>query len=248
MKTFHMRAPAIISALAAMAIVAAACSSANPTPIYEYQTPSPTPPATPTPAPTPTPTPSPTVAPTPTPAPASATPTVAATATPVPSATPSGSMLPGAACSGGSSAGNQGFWATAANKVPFTVYCGVVSPPWYFAKACNTWGASGTVTAVYQTTGGGSSITCPLPATGLTGLVIEEGPAPLVSLAGCSTTATKSGTAHFGDLSGDLNTLGAGCFSITASSGATHYIALSSGLSQATFVNMAAALIKVPKS
>ncbi len=150
MKSAHMRAPAIMSAVTALAIAAAACSSASPTPIYVYQTATPVPPTpiiiyvTPSPAP-PT--------PVPTPSPASASPTAAATPKPAASTTPApGASGPAGGCSG--KASNQTFWVGTANNEPFTVYCGVVSSPWIFTSANSTYGASGTVTATYGTGGG----------------------------------------------------------------------------------------------
>jgi len=226
-----MRAPAIISALAAMAIAAAACSSASPTPIYIYQTPTPAPPTpiiiyvTPSPAP-PT--------PVPTPPPASASPTSAATPKPAASTTPApGASGPAGGCSG--KASNQSFWVGTANNVPFTVYCGVVPGPWIFTSANSTYGPTGMVTATYGTTAGAI-------------IEIQEGTFTPVSLTGCSTTATSVGNAKFGDLAGKLDSFGSGCYAVYATSGAYHYAATGSGVTQASFVSIAAALIKVPKS
>ncbi len=56
------------------------------------------------------------------------------------------------------------------------------------------------------------------------------------------------GNAKFGDLAGKLDSLGSGCYAVYATSGAFHYAATGSGVTQASFVSIAAALIKVPKS
>jgi len=225
-----MRAPAILTAAAALLLAVTACSSAAPTPIVIYTTATPTASGTPTPLVTPTPTATPTSAPTNTPGP-SATPTVA------PSPTPGASITPGPAAGCSGKATNQPFWVDTANHVPFTVYCGVVPSPWYFSAASSTYGNSGTVTATYKTSGGAV-------------FMIQEGAFCTIGGSACSSHDTVIGPGHFGDLIGSLDSLGPGMgFAIYVNAGTTHgYTATGTGVSQATFVNLAAALIKVPKS
>jgi hypothetical protein len=242
----RMRASKILAGACGLALAMAACSSATPTPIYIQLTPTPAPTGTPTPVatptPTPTPTPSPTVAATAT---AEVTATATAAATGTAGATPTS---PAAGCSGNAS--NQPFWVQAVNSVPFSVYCGVISSPWSFDKAGATFGSTGTVVAVYKTKTGGL----------------------IVLLEGAFCTGAKPGpphgasitTAKFGDLDGTLyplttgyvvNVPSVGAYATMAagqviiSSGTSYgYAALSNNVSQASFVAIAAALFKVPKS
>jgi len=229
-----MRLPAIPTAAAALLLAVTACSSAAPTPIVIYTTPTPAASGTPTPAGTQTPAATPTAVPTDTPG-ASATPT--AVPTPSTSPTPGPTITPGPAAGCSGKATNQPFWVDTANHVPFTVYCGVVPSPWYFNAASSTYGASGTVTATYKTSGGAV-------------FTIQEGAFCTIGGSACSPHDTVIGSAHFGDLTGTLDSLGPGLgFAIYVSAGTTHgYTATGTGVTQATFVNLAAALIKVPKS
>ena len=232
----RLRVPAVIAVAMGLVIAMTGCSAANPTPIYVQLTPTPAPIGTPTPVPTPSPTPSPTAAPTDTPAGASPGASETPAVTEAPAATPTSAASPtGAAggCSGKVS--NQSFWVETANKVPFTVYCAVVPSPWYFAAASSTYGASGTVTASYQTTGGAK-------------IEIKEGAFCTSSASACSAHNTVLGSANFGDLTGSLDGVGTG-FAIYVSPGTAHgYTATGTGVSQSAFVNIVAALIKVPKS
>lgn len=235
-----MRAPAILGAVIGLALVVAACSAATPTPIYIQLTPTPVPP---------TPiiiyvTPAPTVAPTETPAVATTTParSAAATAAASASAAPSAAASPSAGASGvaggcSGKASNQPFWVSTANSVPFTVYCGVVSSPWYFGSASSTYGKTGTVTATYQDLSGAQ-------------IVIQEGAFCTSGSSACSPHDTVVGPAKFGDLNGTLDTLGPGLgYAIYVNAGtATGYTATGNNISQATFVSIVAALLKVPKS
>jgi hypothetical protein len=222
-----MRAPAILSAAAALLLAVTACVSAGPTAIIIYTTATPAASGTPTPVITPTPTATPTSAPTDTPG-ASATPTAVPSATPPSSPTPSPTPGPAAGCSG--KATNQPFWVDTANHVPFTVYCGVVPSPWYFNAASSTYGAAGKVTATYKTTGGAD-------------FTITEGTFAASGHAG------SLGSANFGDLSGTLYAGSVSGFVLLVSPGTSHaYQAVGTGMTQAAFVNLAAAVIKVPKS
>jgi hypothetical protein len=229
----RLRAPSVFAAAAALLLVVTACSAAKPSPIIVYVT------ASPTPVTTPTDTPPPTVAPTDTPTPAPPTPTAVPTPTPkptptpVPTPTPSGG--PGAGCSGVSDpvkgADRLAFWTGTANNEPFTVYCGVVSNPWYFNLGNSTYGKTGAVTAEYKTTGGAR-------------IVLSEG-----TIATLATHGASLGSASFGDLSGTLYAdSGSGLVLVVAPGTAHAYQAVGTGVAQAAFTGITAALIKVPKS
>ncbi|MGA2512657.1 MAG: hypothetical protein ABSG37_03460 [Candidatus Limnocylindrales bacterium] len=226
-----VRAPAIVGAVAGMALVAAACSAGTPTPIYIQLTPTPAPP-TPiiiyvTPAPTPTPAPT---------AALTATPASSPTAVSSTAASPSAGG-PGAASGCSGKATNQPWWVEAANMMPFTVYCGVVSKPWSFSSASSTYPPMGTVTATYENLSGAK-------------IVIQEGAFCTAGGSACSPHDTVVGPAKFGDLDGTLDTLGPGLgYAIYVNAGtAAGYTATGTNVTQAAFVSIVAALIKVPKS
>jgi hypothetical protein len=153
-------------------------------------------------------------------------------------------------CSGASKPDNQTFWVNTANNEPFAVYCGVVPSPWFFNGASSTYGTKGTVVAAYKTASGGQ-------------IVLEEGAFCTSSGTDCPPHGASSGTAKFGDLNGTLYPLTAGykvyingalyatlpAGLVIISPGTAHgYTAMGTGVSQTTFVNIVAALIKVPKS
>jgi len=224
-----MRAPAILAAASVLLLAVTACSSAAPTPIVIYTTATPVPTSAPTPVVTPTPAPTPTAAPTDTSA-ASATPVVTPPPTPPGSPTPSPTPGPAAGCTGGNKQANADFWVATANHVPFAVYCGVVPSPWYFNGASSAYGATGKVTSEYKTSGGAD-------------FAISEGTFT------ASTHGASLGSANFGDQSGTLYTGTSGGFVLLVAPGTNHaYQAVGSGMTQAVFVNMSAALMKVAKS
>ena len=226
-----MRAPAILAAASALLLAMTACSSAAPTPIIVYTTATPAVTGTPTAAPTPTPVPTPTAAPTDTAAAASATPTaVPATPTPVGSPAPSPTPGPAAGCTGGNKPANADFWVATANHVPFAVYCGVVPSPWYFNGASSAYGNTGKVTSDYKTTGGAD-------------ITISEGTFT------ASAHGASLGSASFGDQAGTLYAGTSGGFVLLVAPGTNHsYQAVGTGLTQATFVSIAAGMMKVAKS
>jgi len=226
----RIRASAMAAAASALLIAVAACNVATPTQRSVYTTATPAPTARPTPVATPTPSPTPTPAPTDTPVPGSPVPASAAPSS-APSATltaaPVASGGPASACSGASKPDNAAFWASTANNEPFTVYCGVVPGPWFFATANSTWGSTGLLTATYTTTGGAR-------------IDVSEG-----TFAAAAHTGSL-GSAKFGDLSGSLYSTGSG-FVINVA-GTHAYQATGTGVSQATFVSIVAAMVKVAKS
>ena len=235
MTTLCARVRAIVAA-AGLALALSACTAAGPTPIVKYQTPVPTPTGTPTAAPTPTPTQTPTPTPTDIPGgagvPGASESAVAATDTPTTEPTPTG---PAGGCSG--SVKNQAFFADAANKVPFAVYCGVMPGGWYFGTASDAYGSTGWVKATYSGPGGAQ-------------IVIQEGAFCTSGSSACSAHDSVLGSANFGDLNGTLDSLGPNAgFAIYVSAGTAHgYTATGTNVSQGTFVSIAGALIKVPKS
>lgn len=219
-------------AAAALLIAVAACSSAKPAVTFVHVTASPSPSALstePSETDTPASTDTPFVVPTDTPAPtevASLTPTP--TPTPTPSPTPSG---PAGGCTG--SDDNKAWWTGEAPHLPFTVYCGHMPSGWYFSTASDNWKSGGKLDASYKGPAGAT-------------LSIDEG---AFCTSNCS-TGTSIGTAKFGDLSGGLYSLGTGAgYAIYVNPGtARGYSAVGKSMSQATFTNLAAALIQVPKS
>ncbi len=222
----RIRASAMVAAASALLIAVAACSADAPTQRIVYTTATPAPTASPTPVATPTP--SPTLMPVPTDTPvASATPSAAPSATPT--AAPVASGGPASACSGASKPDNAAFWASTANNEPFTVYCGVVPGPWFFATANSTWGSTGLLTATYnyKTTGGAR-------------IDVSEG-----TFAAAAHTGSL-GSAKFGDLSGSLYSTSSGFVIYVA--GTHAYQAIGTGVTQATFVSILAAMVKVAKS
>jgi hypothetical protein len=223
----------LVASAAALVIVATACTAATPTLIVVYTTATPAPTPRPTPIATPTPPPTPTPAPTDTPVPGSAAPSSALSAAPsaAPSATPTAAPVasggPASACSGASKPDNAAFWAATANHEPFTVYCGVVPGPYPFVTANSTFGNTGLLTASYQTTGGGR-------------IDVSEGTFTAAAHTG------SLGSAKFGDLSGSLYSTGSGFVIYVA--GTHAYQAVGTGVTQATFVSLVAAMAKVAKS
>lgn len=225
----RMRAPAIFAMAMGITLTLAACSAAGPTPIVVHTTPTPSPTASPTATPTPTPT----AAPTATPAVDSPTPTTPAAPTATPTAGPTG---PAGGCSG--SQANKDWWAAESKKLTaFTVYCGVMPGGWYFSTATDTYNKGGTMIASYKGPSGAV-------------FTIKEGAFCTTGGSACSPHDTSLGSAKFGDLTGGLYTLGPGLgYAIYVSAGtAKGYTATGTGTSQATFVNLAAALLTVPKS
>lgn len=182
--------------------------------------------ATPTPKATPAPsaTTKPSLAPTsvPTPAP-----------TPVPSATPTS---PASFCTG--TAEHQAFFADAANKLPFDVYCAVLPAGWYFQAADYTQPNGGKLTINYKGPGGAT-------------LAVSEGAFCTTSAADCSPHVSIRGTAAFGDKPGMLDVLSTppDVLVVYVNPGTKVAYQISSGnLTQAKFVALAAQMSKVPKS
>ena len=226
----RMRALAMGAAATALLIAVTACTAAAPTDIIVYTTATPAPTAPPTPIATPTPIPTPTPAPTDTPVAGSPTPVPTAKASATPTVGPKG---PAGGCSG--DADKRAFFADAANKLPFAVYCAALPSGWTFASANYTQPSGGVLNVTYKGPAGAQ-------------IALQEGAFCTTSAGACSPHDKVIGPAKFGDLAGTLDTLGSG-FAIYVSAGTTHgYTAKGTGVTQATFTSIVAALVKVPKS
>jgi hypothetical protein len=208
----------------AMVVALAGCTATKASPETVYVTPIPT--ATvaathtvpPTQAPTATPTPAPTLAPTPTEAP---------TDTPAPTAAPTSVA---AACTG--TADHKAFFADAAHALHFNVYCAVLPKGWWLQEGKYEHGAL----FVYYKNSAGA------------GIELNEGSFcadPSTCLSGYPTL----GAGSFGDMAGTLHLMNPtptyGIFVNVHSTPA--YAIMGVGLTQAKFVQIAAALHRVPK-
>lgn len=207
-------------AVLAIALVVTGCTAAEPSPIVVYVTPTPPPPTpiviyvTPTPPP-------------------SATPTVTpTTATPSPSLTAPPTAAPGAACTG--SADNKAFFAEAASKLPFGVYCAVLPYGWWLSEGSYTQPNGGYLYATYANGSGGM-------------VTIQEGAWCTAGPVACDGGAAVGG-ASFGGLAGELLQAGA-TYAVVVDLGTTHaYAFLGNGLTSAETVSLAAAVVRVSSS
>jgi hypothetical protein len=231
MRTLKMLAPrgrtslmdlAVVALVAALIVSGCGFRKPQPTPIVGYATPSPTATASEPPAVEP----SPSAAPTET---AGASPTPAPTATPRPFA----SAVASTVCTG--SATNQQFFADTAKALPWDVYCGVVPSGWYFFSANYEQPGGGWLKATYHGPSGAQ-------------ISISEGAFCVPDAVACAPSAAVVGAASFGDLPGSLVTLSGGGFAIYVAPGtARGYTITGSGLTQESFVAIAAALARVAK-
>lgn len=211
-----------------MVVAFAGCAKSAPTHRVTLPTTSPTdtPAATDTPMPTDTPValPSPSTI---------ATPTTAPTDTPTDTPAASGSGGPAAACTG--TAEHQAFFAEAASVLSLDVYCAALPTGWWLQATEYKEANGGYLTIQYKNLGGGQ-------------IDIGEGNF-CAGLPDCWASASDLGTASFGDRSGQLKLLAGGQYAVFVDSGTTHgYRMIGKGMSQADFVAMAAAMVKVAKS
>jgi len=213
----------------ATVVVLAGCKTASPV------TQPPTATSTPTPAATPTATPSSTAAPS-----AVETPTAVpeATATAAPSATAAASAAPSSVaglCSG--TADQQAFFAAAAAKLPMDVYCAVIPAGWWLASANYQQPNGGLLVAGYKNNAGAT-------------VEISQGNFCTTTPSTCWAVVTTIGTGKFGPLSGTLVTASATpVYGIYVGANTTHsYVITGQGMTQAKFVAIAAAIVKVPKA
>ncbi len=169
-----------------------------------------------------------------------ATPEVSTEATPevsgaTPEATASGAVN---GCTG--NADNQSWYVTAANGLPFDVYCPVLPASWYVDAGGGEWrgGTDQWLQISYKGPGGAK-------------ISLQEGAFCTGGLSLCSSHDSVVGPASFGDLPGTLDALGP-----TATFGYAIYIEpgtrkgytiTGTGMSQDAFTAIAAGLIKVAK-
>jgi hypothetical protein len=158
-------------------------------------------------------------------------------ATAAPSDTPIASAAPSSvagACTG--TADHQAFFADAAAKLPFDVYCAVLPAGWWLQSADYQQSNSGAVNVVYKNTPGATVSLhegnfCADPST-------------------CWVIVSTVGSASFGPVAGSLVVASATpVYGVYVGPHTTRsYVITGSGLTQAKFVAIAAALVKVPKA
>lgn len=154
-------------------------------------------------------------------------------ASPTASGTPN--LGPGAICSG--STENKEFWTSAAAQLMWDVYCPVLPGGWFVIDGSYKLTNGGTIDISYKGPGGGQ-------------IRLQEGSFCTSGLSACQPHDQVLGTASFGDRSGSLDTLGPGMgFAIYIDPGSAPSWAITgTGMDQASFAAIAAALTKVPKS
>jgi hypothetical protein len=209
------RAIPALCAVVAFCLAVAACRPPAPTPRYVYLTP--TPPETEVSG--------------------EPTPTKVKTPTPKPTPRPTGTalaLLLAAAAPCAASEENKIFFAQAASKMRWSVYCAVLPSGW--RVDLGTYDASG---------GGVLGVTYGGPGSAQLGL--NEGAYCTTGPADCSPHDAVIGPTAFGDRVGTLYHYSGG-YVIYLDPGTSHAYALSgSGMTEATFRSYAAALYKVPK-
>ncbi len=152
---------------------------------------------------------------------------------PVPDA--SASAVPGLAeCSG--SAENRDFFAAAAESVSWDVYCAVLAAGWFVDAGSYRLADGGRLDVTYRGPGGER-------------IELQEGSYCTTGASACSPHDHEIGPAAFGDRTGTLTTLGpseSDGFAIYVDPGAAPSWAITgTGMDQATFVSLAAALLRV---
>jgi hypothetical protein len=161
-------------------------------------------------------------------------------ATPVEEATPAGFTgppvviaVPATTCTG--STDNQAFWADVAGKFSWDAYCPVLPPRWYVSAGNYEQPAGGKLKMAYKGPGGAT-------------LEVDEGSFCTADALACAPSSGALGSANFGDLAGSLDSLSGGGLALYVAPGtARAYTLTGTGLSQETFVSIAAALVKVAK-
>jgi hypothetical protein len=149
----------------------------------------------------------------------------------------SASPAPGPAeCSG--SAENRDFFAAAAESVSWDVYCAVLASGWFVDAGSYRLADGGRLDVTYRGPGGER-------------IELQEGAYCTTGASACSPRDREIGPAAFGDRTGTLATLGpseSDGFAIYVDPGAAPSWAITgSGMDQATFVSLAAALLRVSR-
>jgi hypothetical protein len=139
------------------------------------------------------------------------------------------------ACTG--TADHQAFFADAAAKLPFDVYCAALPAGWWLQTANYQQPNGGLVVVSYKNTAGAT-------------IEISEGNFCSVAPSICWAVVSTVGTASFGPLPGTLVVASATpVYGIYVGANTTHsYVITGRGMTQAKFVAIAAALVKVPKA
>lgn len=145
----------------------------------------------------------------------------------------------GNSCAGSSD--NQSWYTTAADGLPFDVYCPVLPATWFVDAGGGTWrgGTDQWLQITYKGPGGAK-------------ILVQEGAFCTGGLSLCSPHDTVLGTATFGSLPGSLDALGpapSDGYAIYIDPGTGKgYTITGTGISQDAFAAIAAALVKVPRS
>jgi hypothetical protein len=152
-------------------------------------------------------------------------------AAPSTGASPSASgSVAAAACSGTDQ--NRTFFQTAAAAVKWTVYCAVLPAGWFVDSGSYRGTSGGLVQIAYKGPGGAR-------------LELHEG-AFCSTPDGCVPSGTDAGTAPFGDLTGTFVTVTAGGSAIVVDRAKPiSWLAVGTGMDEATFRGLAAALSAV---
>jgi hypothetical protein len=159
--------------------------------------------------------------------PASVEPTAAASPPPEASAPASSGPDSAAACSGTDK--NREFFGAAAAAVQWTVYCAVLPTGWFVESGQYRGSSGGWVQIAYKGPGGAR-------------LELHEG-AFCSAADGCVPPGTDSGDAAFGDRTGTLVNLDSGGWAVVVDRGKSiSWLAVGTGISEATFRRLAAAL------
>jgi hypothetical protein len=220
------------AAFAACLIVAGCSGSANPwaptpSPVIVYVTPAVTP--------------SPIVVYV-TPPPAQPTPEITPEATPAPSPSPAASPTPVVAptsrasrCTGNDT--NKAFFAEAAARLRFDVYCAVLGRGWWVDGGSYQLPDGGVLSLHYRNSAGAE-------------FYVFEGAFCTTSPSACSTHIAVLGSASFGGIAGTMYQVNSvPVYSIHTAPGTAHdYNIASKGLTPAGLAAVAAAFIRVPKS
>jgi len=149
------------------------------------------------------------------------------------SAAPSGGTGGAADCSG--SLDNRTFFESVAGEVTWAVYCAVLPGGWFVDTGNFTLRDGGQMDVTYKGPNGAR-------------FILQEGSFCTSGVSACSPRNQSLGPTPFGDLSGELVTLGgpADGFAVYVSPGAPpSWSATGTGLDQATFASYVAALHRV---
>jgi hypothetical protein len=153
--------------------------------------------------------------------------------------TPSGVAGDPTKCLGWSA--NSAYFKTVARGVALAVYCGVMPSGWNTTSTewARPKSTVGWFSLVYKNSKKTQSIT------------IWQGDfcSHTADPSNCWTSSSDLGAAHFGDLAGSLKDLGGGQFAVFVNPNTkTGYRIVGAGLSQAAFVAIAAAMVRIPKA